>query len=161
MRQTGSLQREGMQQAGETQRTNIRAQRDDAANQIARGRLSLDQIAAGYQNRASDRLDRAQADLESAKTPEAQRSARERLMALSGKAPQSDWGLQVTPPTKNADGTTTPGSVWRYNRTTGETERVEGGQQMDITKDPRAQAIRADKKLSERQKQAALARLGY
>lgn len=161
LRQTGSLQREGMQQAGETQRTNIRAQRDDAANQIARGRLSLEQIAAGYQNRVSDRLDRAQADLESAKTPEAQRSARERLMALSGKAPQSDWGLQVTPPTKNADGTTTPGSVWRYNRTTGETERVEGGQQMDITKDPRAQAIRTDKKLSERQKQAALARLGY
>ena len=128
MRQTGSLQREGMQQSGETQRTNIRAQRDDAANQIARGRLTLEQIAAGYQNRASDRMDRAQTELESAKTPEAQRSARERLLALAGKAPQNEWALQVTPPTKNFDGSTTPGSVWGYNKTTGDTRRVDGGQ---------------------------------
>lgn len=128
MRQTGSLQREGLQQSGETQRTNIRAQRDDAANQIARGRLTLEQIAAGYQNRASDRMDRAQTELESAKTPEAQRSARERLLALAGKAPQNEWALQVTPPTKNFDGSTTPGSVWGYNKTTGDTRRVDDGQ---------------------------------
>lgn len=128
MRQTGSLQREGLQQSGETQRTNIRAQRDDATNQIARGRLSLEQIAAGYQNRASDRLDRAQSELEKAKTPEAQRSARDRLLALAGKAPQNEWGLQVTPTTKNLDGSTTQGSVWGFNKTTGEARRVDEGQ---------------------------------
>lgn len=128
MRQTGSLQREGLQQSGETQRTNIRAQRDDAANQIARGRLTLEQIAAGYQNRASDRLDRAQTELESAKTPEAQRSARERLLALAGKAPQNEWRMQVTPTTKNADGSTTQGSAYRFNTQTGETVRVDAGQ---------------------------------
>ncbi len=128
MRENGNLQREGMQQSGETQRANIRAQRDDAANQIARGRLSLEQIAAGYQNRASDRLDRAQSELEKAKTPEAQRSARDRLMALAGKAPQNEWGLSVTPTTKNADGSTTQGSIYRYNKTTGETARVDEGQ---------------------------------
>lgn len=128
MRQTGSLQREGLQQSGETQRTNIRAQRDDAANQIARGRLTLEQIAAGYKNRASDRMDRAQVELESAKTPEAQRSARERLLALAGKAPQNEWGLSVTPTTKNADGSTTQGSIYRYNKTTGDTARVDAGQ---------------------------------
>lgn len=127
-RQAGSLQREGLQQSGETQRTNIRAQRDDAANQIARGRLSLEQIAAGYQNRASDRMDRAQSELETAKTPEAQRSARERLLALAGKAPQSEWAVSVTPTTKNADGSTTQGSIYRYNKTTGETVRVDDGQ---------------------------------
>lgn len=128
MRQTGSLQREGMQQSGETQRTNIRAQRDDAANQIARGRLTLEQIAAGYQNRASERMDRAQAELESAKTPEAQRSARERLLALAGKAPENEWKLQVTPPTKYADGSTSDGSVYKWNTQSGETARVDAGQ---------------------------------
>lgn len=132
MRENGNLQREGMQQSGETQRTNIRAQRDDAANQIARGRLTLEQIAAGYQNRASDRMDRAQSELESAKTPEAQRSARERLLALAGKAPQNEWGLSVTPTTKNPDGSTTQGSIYRYNKTTGETARVDEGQGVQV-----------------------------
>lgn len=160
-RQAGSLQREGMQQSGETQRTNIRAQRDDAANQIARGRLTLEQIAAGYQNRASDRMDRAQAELETAKTPEAQRSARERLLALAGKAPQNEWKLQVTPTTKNPDGSTTDGSVYKWNTQSGETARVDTGQQRDITKDPRAVAIRDNAKLSPQQKWAELQRLGY
>ena len=161
MRQTGSLQREGMQQSGETQRTNIRAQRDDAANQIARGRLTLEQIAAGYQNRASERMDRAQAELESAKTPEAQRSARERLLALAGKAPENEWKLQVTPPTKYADGSTSDGSVYKWNTQSGETARVDAGQQRDITKYPRAVAIRDNAKLSPQQKWAELQRLGY
>ncbi|OGA63070.1 MAG: hypothetical protein A2710_26595 [Burkholderiales bacterium RIFCSPHIGHO2_01_FULL_64_960] len=128
MRENAGLRREGMQQAGETQRTGIRAEGVDAANQIARGRLSLDQIAAGYTNRSAERLDRAQAELENAKTPEAQKSARERLMALSGRAPQNEWGVQVTPTTKNLDGSTTQGSVYRFNKATGETSRVDEGQ---------------------------------
>lgn len=161
IRQTGSLQREGMQQAGETQRTNIRAQSDVAANQVARGRLRLEQIAAGYTNRAADRLDRAQTELENAKTPETQRSARERLLALAGKAPQNEWGLQVTPGTKNMDGSSTQGSVYRYNKTTGETARVDEAPPPDITKDQRALAIRSNPKLSYEQKRAALLKLGY
>lgn len=128
MRENAGLRREGMQQAGETQRTGIRAEGVDAANQIARGRLSLEQIAAGYTNRSAERLDRAQAELEGAKTPEAQKSARERLMALSGRAPQNEWGVQVTPATKNLDGSTTQGSVYRFNKATGETTRVDDGQ---------------------------------
>lgn len=161
IRQTGSLQREGMQQAGETQRTNIRARSDDATNQVARGRLRLEQIAAGYTNRAADRLDRAQTELENAKTPETQRSARERLLALAGKAPQNEWGLQVTPTTKNMDGSSTQGSVYRYNKTTGETARVDEAPPPDITKDQRALAIRSNPKLSPQQKWAELRRLGY
>ena len=128
MRENAGLQREGLQQSGATERTNINARRDDAANQIARGRLSLEQIAAGYTNRSADRIDRAQAELENAKTPEAQKSARERLMALSGRAPQNEWGVQVTPTTKNLDGSTTQGSVYRFNKATGETSRVDEGQ---------------------------------
>ena len=161
MRQTGSLQREGMQQTGETQRAGIRAQGVNDSNEIDRGRLRLEQIAAGYTNRAADRLDRAQTELETAKTPETQRSARERLMALAGKAPQNEWGLQVTPGTKNLDGSTTQGSVYRYNKATGETARVDEAPPPDITKDQRALAIRNNTKLSPQQKRAELQRLGY
>lgn len=128
MRENAGLQREGLQQTGATERTNINARRDDAANQIARSRLSLEQIAAGYTNRSAERLDRAQAELENAKTPEAQKSARERLMALSGRAPQNEWAVQVTPTTKNLDGSTTQGSIYRFNKATGETARVDDGQ---------------------------------
>lgn len=128
MRENAALQREGMQQAGETQRTDIRAQGVNDANQIARGRLRLEEIASGYANRTADRMDRAQSDLEAATTPEGQKSARERLLALAGKAPLNEWAVQVTPATKNADGSSTQGSVWRYNKQTGETVRVDGGQ---------------------------------
>lgn len=161
MRENAALQREGLQQAGETQRTDIRSQGVSDANQIARGRLRLEEIASGYANRTADRMDRAQTDLENATTPEAQKSARERLMALAGKAPQNEWAVQVTPTTKNTDGSTTQGSIYRYNRTTGETVRVDGGQQMDITKDPRAVAIRDNPKLTYEQKKAALAQMGF
>lgn len=161
MRENAGLQREGMQQSGETERTNIRGQGVNDANQISRGRLTLEQIAAGYTNRSADRIDRAQAELENAKTPEAQKSARERLMALSGREPQNEWGVQVTPTTKNLDGSTTQGSVYRFNKATGETSRVDGGQQADITKDSRAMAIRDNSKLTFDQKKAALAQLGF
>lgn len=161
LRQSGAMTREGMQQTGETERTGIRAQGVADANQINRGRLTLEQIAAGYTNRSADRIDRAQAELEGAKTPEAQKSARERLMALAGKAPQNEWGVQVTPTTKNLDGSTTQGSVYRFNKATGETSRVDTGQPADIGKDPRAVAIRDNAKLSPQQKWAELQRLGY
>ena len=147
MRQNGGIQREGMQQAGETQRTGIRAEGVEGVNQINRGRLTLEQIAAGYTNRSADRIDRAQAELENAKTPEAQKSARERLMALTGRAPQNEWGVQVTPTTKNLDGSTTQGSVYRFNKATGETTRVDqpGAAQPSAN---HAAALRANPKLA-------------
>ena len=128
MRENAALQREGMQQAGETQRTDIRAQGVNDANQIARGRLSLEQIAAGYSNRSADRIDRAQAALENATTPEGQKSARARLMALAGKTDDDQWayspgGQTVDPRTGMA--ITQPGVI--FNKRTGET-RANGGQ---------------------------------
>lgn len=54
----------------------------------------------------------------------------------------SDWRLQVTPTTRAADGTTTAGSIYRYNQRTGDVQRVDdGGGQSDA----RAQALAAIK----------------
>lgn len=126
MRENASLQREGMQQAGANDRATLSAMSDAERNQISRNRLALEQTTAGFQNRTAQRMENAQVALENAKTPEQQRSARERLLALAGKEPQNEWGLQVTPTTKNLDGSTTQGSVWRYNKMTGETALVDG-----------------------------------
>ena len=50
------------------------------------------------------------------------------LQALAGKESRGDWKLQVTPATKNADGSTSAGSIVRYNERTGAVEQVAGGQ---------------------------------
>lgn len=126
--QQGGIVREGMQQAGEIQRAGMRTAIDQQRVGLEGVELGLKRDAAGFQSRTAQRMEKAQIDLESAKTPAEQRSARERLLALAGKAPQNEWALQVTPTTKNLDGSTTQGSVWRYNKTTGDTARVDGGQ---------------------------------
>lgn len=49
------------------------------------------------------------------------------LREISGKeAKSADWAVQVTPATKNIDGSTTAGSVIRYNKATGQVEKVDG-----------------------------------
>ncbi len=107
----------------------IDGRRADTADRLAgvqEGEFGLKRETTGFQSRIAARMEKAQIDLENAKTPDEQRSARERLLALAGKAPQNEWGLQVTPTTKNLDGSTTQGSVWRYNKMTGETALVDG-----------------------------------
>lgn len=142
--QQGQSARERLIQAGQLQRTGIESQRYDEANQIARGRLTLEQIAAGYTNRSADRIDRAQSELENAKTPEAQRSARERLLALAGKTDGDVWahapgGQMVDPKTQQL--ITVPSTI--YNRRSGET-RAEGGQGGAAPSKNHAAALRAN-----------------
>lgn len=48
-------------------------------------------------------------------------------MGLAGKT-DNEWRLQATPTTKNADGSTTEGSVVRYNQRTDAAEWVNVGQ---------------------------------
>lgn len=72
------LQREGMQQAGANQREAMR-------NDIDRGRLTLEQIASDERSRSNTRIVQAQDALFSAQTPEKQRAAQTRLLALMGK----------------------------------------------------------------------------
>ncbi|RMX08501.1 hypothetical protein D8I35_05335 [Corticibacter populi] len=59
--------------------------------------------------------------------PEERQSLVQQYPDVFGRADGSDWRVQVTPQTKNQDGSTTEGSVIRYNQRTGQVERVEGG----------------------------------
>jgi len=58
--------------------------------------------------------------------PAKQKLAARKLAVLNGKSKDDEWGVQVTPATKNLDGTTTPGSVYKYNKATGEVVPVQG-----------------------------------
>jgi len=135
MRQNAALTREGMQQAGETQRAGTRAaieaQRTGiAAQQADTQRRSVDsQVEAqGYANRVAaqqEQLRRVLVDPNA--TPQQKAQAQQSLRALAGQG-QNDWRVQVTPAVKNADGSTSEGSVLRYNQATGDVQRVDVGQ---------------------------------
>lgn len=127
------LEREGMQQAGETARTGMREQgansRAADSNAIAQNEFNLKKEAAGFQTRAAKRLEDLQASYQSAKTPEERAAIAQQMRELQVKDAPAEWGVQVTPSIKNADGSTTEGSVYRFNRATGQTERVDGAGQ--------------------------------
>jgi len=128
-KRAASLHEVAMRLNGENYRANLDAQRHADANNIARARLVMDQAQAGFQNRSAQRVENAQLQLESAKTPQEQRSARERLMALIGKNDGEMWahspgGQMVDPKTQQL--ITQPGVI--YNRRTGETRVQDGGQ---------------------------------
>lgn len=127
------LEREGMQQAGETARTGMREQgansRAADSNAIAQNEFGLRKEAAGFQTRAAKRLEDLQNSYQSAKTPEERAAIVQRMRDLQVKDAPAEWGVHVTPSIKNADGSTTEGSVYRFNKTTGQTERVDGAGQ--------------------------------
>nr|WP_279088448.1 hypothetical protein [Comamonas thiooxydans] len=136
MRQAGGLQRTAMTEAGATGRA---ALAESGANSRASGqlglglrRLSLDQQRAASderlrapQIRAADRLGQLQEAYVNAKTPEEQAAIASQMRAYSGKD-EADWKVQVTPAIKNLDGSTTAGSVIRYNSRTGDVQEVGG-----------------------------------
>ena len=133
MRENAGIQREGMQQAGATARTDMQEQgantREAGRTAIAQGEFGLKQTAAGFQTRAAKRLEDLQNSYQSAKTPEERAAIAQQLRELQGKNAPAEWGVQVTPSIKNADGSTTEGSVYRFNKATGQTERVDGAGQ--------------------------------
>lgn len=120
LRQDGGLQREGMQQGGANQRSMMTAM-------LEQQKINQAGETAGYSNRAAAQTEALRNTLLNPEsTPEQRKQAQSALMALQGKDARGEWGLQVTPSTKNMDGSTTQGSVYRYNRATGEVERVDG-----------------------------------
>lgn len=119
----GQLQREGMQQAGETGRAGIRAALDQQRINQAGQELGLRTEAAGFQTRAAAQQEELRNTLIDPKaTPEQRKQAQEYLQALavSGKEPSPQYKSHVMPAIRNADGSTTEGGVYQENTRTGE-----------------------------------------
>ena len=112
LQQAGSMERESLQQQG--------ADRRDAQRNAMEGkRMSFEQYAKGVELKGAERQERLFQRYEAAKTPEEKAQIAQQIRDLSGKN-QADWAVQVTPQTKNVDGSITAGSIVRYNRATGE-----------------------------------------
>lgn len=121
MQQSGGVQREAMQQAGETGRTGMRLG-------IEQQRLQGEAEARGFKTRAQRQEEQLRNTLlDPNATPQQKQQAQQSMRAIRGDADPSPWALQVTPATKNPDGSTTEGSVIRYNKSTGDVQRVDGG----------------------------------
>ena len=133
MRENGANQRATLQDAGATARTVIQDQgataREAGRTALAGEEMALKRTAAGFQTRALQRVENLQTRYEAEKDPAKRSELARQLREIQGKEQPSEWGIQVTPATKNADGSTTEGSVYRFNKTTGQTERVDGGRE--------------------------------
>ncbi|MDO5288543.1 MAG: hypothetical protein Q4F13_02770 [Pseudomonadota bacterium] len=169
MRQQGGLMQEAARQRGQLQQAQMQAGTERAKLGLAeRQQAELERngviergVAELGLNQAM-RLEQAQRDYDSASTPEARETARQRLMALQGKQAGGDWVVHVTPSIKNADGSISEGSVIRSNRQTGQVERVNVAAPLPpISENPQAIAIKNNGKLSTEQKAEELRKLGY
>ena len=133
IRENAGITREGMQQAGATTRTGMQEQgataREAGRTALAGEEMGLKRTAAGFQTRALQRVENLQTRYEAEKDPAKRSELAQQLREIQGKEQPSEWGIQVTPATKNADGSTTEGSVYRYNKATSQTERVDGAGQ--------------------------------
>lgn len=120
MQQAGGLQREAMQQAGETGRTGMRVG-------IEQQRLQGEAEARGFKTRAQRQEEQLRNTLlDPNATPQQKQQAQQSMRAIRGDADPSPWKVTVTPAIKNADGSTTQGSIIRHNGVTGEVQQVDG-----------------------------------
>lgn len=145
-----------LQQQGQNDRAGLQAGLDQQ-------RINMDRETQGFTNRRQSIVEALRNQV--AQEPNAVNRVPlvQRLRELEGTAQPDRWNLKVTPTTKNVDGSTTMGSVVRYNETTGQVEQVpmsQGGQQA-IDQNPQAISIRNDTSLSREQKVEALRKLGY
>lgn len=117
------LQREQMQQQGANQR-------DAGRLAIDQQRLGLDakqqqeqSTARGFEIRDAQRREGILQQFDAAKTDQERAQLQQRYPDVFGKV-DSPWKVSVTPATKNIDGSTSMGSVIRYNDQTGQVEEV-------------------------------------
>ncbi|WP_227472688.1 MULTISPECIES: hypothetical protein [Delftia] len=156
MRQGNALVRAAMEQQGQNQRAGMQAG-------LTQQRLDMDRETQGFTNRRQSIVEALRNQV--AQEPNAVNRVPlvQRLRELEGTAQPDRWNLKVTPAVRNVDGSTSMGSVVRYNETTGQVEQVpmgQGGQQA-IDQNPQAISIRNDSSLSREQKVEALRKLGY
>lgn len=121
IQQAGGLQREAMQQSGETGRTGMRVG-------VEQQRLQGEAEARGFKTRAQRQEEQLRNTLlDPNATPQQKQQAQQSMRAIRGETEQSPWKVTVTPATKNADGSTTQGSIIRHNAVTGEVQQVDAG----------------------------------
>lgn len=167
MRENGGLQREAVQQQGGLRREQVQQAgantRANASNAVDQRRVGLEEQVRGFDIREGQRKEQLFARYDAAKTPEEKAAVAQQIRDLSGKQTESPWKVQVTPTTKNADGSTSEGSVIRYNAQTGAVERVDtGAKNLPAIKDnPAATAIVNNTSLTLDQRRAELKKLGY
>lgn len=121
-----NLATEQMRQDGENQRSSRRLAIDQQRLGIEAGKAAQESTARGFDIRAAQRQEDLYKKYDAAKTPEEKSAIAQQIRDLSGKNTESPWKIQVTPTTKNVDGSTTDGSIYRYNTQTGVVERVDG-----------------------------------
>lgn len=137
MRENAATQRTGMQEQGSNARntldnairmTDIQARGFDAqtARALDARRLGLEEQVKGIDIRAAKRLESLQTRYAEAKTDAERAKIAQEIRDLAGKSERGEWDLKVTPAAKNPDGSTSDGSIYRFNRTTGQVERVDG-----------------------------------
>lgn len=124
----GQQQLERDRIAADTFRTargfNVDMQRLDTERRLADSEIT----ARGLKTRAQRQEEQLRNTfLDPNATAQQRQQAQQSLRALSGETEQSPWKVTVTPATKNADGSTTQGSIIRHNGVTGEVQQVEGG----------------------------------
>ncbi|WP_341679651.1 hypothetical protein [Comamonas thiooxydans] len=148
------LRRAAMAEAGADRRADgqlglglRRLDLDQQRNQLDAKRVASDERLRAPQIRAAERLGQLQEAYINAKTPEEQAALANQMRAYSGKD-EADWKVQVTPATKNLDGSTTAGSVIRYNSRTGDVQEVGGvGNKASTPSEHNINALRANPKL--------------
>lgn len=166
MRQSTALTGEQMRQDGANTRAsmheNAAGAREGRRAALDERRISLDEQVRGFDIRSGQRQEKLYQQYEAAKTPEERAAVEQQIRALSGKV-DSPWRVSVTPTTKNADGTTSEGSVIRYNDRTGQVEKVDlGGRGLPPAKDsPQVQAIKNNTALTIEQRREELKKLGF
>lgn len=137
MQENAGLQREGMREQGQNARTaaelGVRGFDAMQRNAIEWGRLgldarrtTLDENVKNIDIRAAQRLESLQNRYAQAKDDTERAAIAKEIRDLSGKDAGSDWAVQVTPATKNPDGSTSEASIYRYNKRTGDVQRVDG-----------------------------------
>ena len=85
--------------------------------------LGLKREEAGFQTRAAKRREGILQQFDAAKTDQERAQLQQRYHDVFGKG-DSPWKVSVTPATKNIAGSTSMGSVIRYNDQTGQVEEV-------------------------------------
>lgn len=131
-REAGDTARLGMREAGDDARAARAVTVDQQRLGLAAQEFGLRREGANLDNASKARIDAAQKAVVDAKTPAEQRTASERLAALTGKANADNFSAVTIGGGSTVDPTTgvavpNPQSAVLYNRATGETRPMTGG----------------------------------